>query len=1161
MNPIETYLQQLRDIHASGAGVPETSYYTPLANLLNEIGRKLQPKVKCIVGLANLGAGQPDVGLFAAHQFKGPSQGVPGQGQMPERGVIEAKPPKNDTAVTVGSAQVSRYLQTYGLVLVTTYREFVLLGKDDAGNPVRLESYCLADNEAEFWSLTLQPRKAAELHGVRLAEYLARAMLHAAPVTRPEDVAWFLASYARDAKARIESVKLPALAAVRGALEEALGLKFEGEKGEHFFRSSLVQTLFYGVFSAWVLWSRENAVTNPSAKFDWKQAAWYLHVPMIRALFEQVAAPTKLESFGLVEPLDWASATLNRVDGTAFFAAFDQRKAVQYFYEPFLQQFDPELRKELGVWFTPREIVEYMVARVDAVLRQELDIPDGLADPRVYVLDPCCGTGTYLVEVLSSIAETLRAKGGDALVAQDIKKAATERVFGFELLPAPFVVSHLQLGLLLQQLQAPLSHSKSERAAIYLTNSLTGWEPPKDPKQHLMFPELEEEREAAEEIKREKPILVILGNPPYNAFAGVSPEEEKGLVEPYKEGLNKPVSTGGWGIKKFNLDDLYVRFFRLAERRIAEKTGRGVVCFISNSSYLDDPSFVVMRQRFLREFTSLWFDNLNGDSRETGKLTPDGQPDPSVFSTKYHPVGIRVGTAIGLMVRRADNAPGGPVRYREYWGVNKRRDLLDSLGVRDLNAQYEPVKPTRENRHSLRPSKTTKAYESWPGLPELCALPPMNGLMEKRGGALFDIDRASLELRIRTYYDVKLGWEDVAQTVGGLAQDAAGFDARKTRAKVISSESYDPDHLRRYVVRPFDHQWAYYSPTPPLWNRHRPDLWAQCWAGNAFLVSRVHAARDPEGPPFYFVRGFFEDHLLIPDASAFPVRVDRVAATGAGGAKLLAGTGGAAKPASNLAAATLSYLRGLGIDNVDDDATAAGLVWMHALAVGFSPAYLVGNRDGIRRDWPHIPLPAQRSQLENSADLGDTLAALLDVESAVEGVTSGSIRAELRTIGAIARNGGGAIDPVAGELDLTAGWGHSGKSRATMPGEGRVVERDYTADELSSLKQGASGIGLTTDQALEQLGRTTLDVFLNDVAFWRNIPANVWGYTIGGYQVIKKWLSYRERTLIGRGLTSEEAREVTDISRRIAAILLVQPRLDLNYEKVKANAFAWRPDA
>jgi hypothetical protein len=245
--------------------------------------------------------------------------------------------------------------------------------------------------------------------------------LAAAPLNNPKDAAFFLASYARDARSRVEAAgHLPALAAVRNALEEALGMKFEAEKGEHFFRSTLVQTLFYGVFSAWVLWHKE----KPQRKndFDWKSAAWTLHVPMIRALFEQVATPTKLGPLGLVEVLDWTAAALNRVERPDFFARFVEDHAVQYFCEPFLEAFDPELRKQLGVWYTPPEIVKYQVARVDAALREELDIPDGLADPRVLVLDPCCGTGAYLVEILHKIGETLSERGeGEAMNSTDVK--------------------------------------------------------------------------------------------------------------------------------------------------------------------------------------------------------------------------------------------------------------------------------------------------------------------------------------------------------------------------------------------------------------------------------------------------------------------------------------------------------------------------------------------------------------------------------------------------------------------------------------------------------------------------------------------------------------------------------------------------------------------
>src|SRR5690606_21459210 len=163
---------------------------------------------------------------------------------------------------------------------------------------------------------------------------------------------------------RVEKADLPALDAVRVALEGSLGIRFTGEKGEHFFRSTLVQTLFYGLFSSWILWSKEHPPAS-GARFDWRGAAWYLRVPMISQLFEQIATPSKLQPLGLVEVLDWTAMALNRIDRAAFFDRFREEHAVQYFYEPFLQAFDPQLRKQLGVWYTPPEIVRYMVRRVD----------------------------------------------------------------------------------------------------------------------------------------------------------------------------------------------------------------------------------------------------------------------------------------------------------------------------------------------------------------------------------------------------------------------------------------------------------------------------------------------------------------------------------------------------------------------------------------------------------------------------------------------------------------------------------------------------------------------------------------------------------------------------------------------------------------------------
>ena len=729
---IEQYLTKMYNIYRTGAHVPETSFYPALEHFLSDIGKNLSPKVVCVANTKNRGAGIPDFGLFSADQLRGKLHDAdtkknPFLVQNPSRGVIEAKPLCEDIKTIIKTEQVERYWKKYGIVLVTNFRAFALIGKSPAGKPLVLESFSLAETEIEFWRLAEHPHKAALKLGGLLFEYLKRVLLHNAPLTAPQDVAAILASYARDARLRIEDIELPTIISLKQALEDALGLHFKDKKGEHFFRSTLIQTLFYGVFSAWVLWARQRNIesnqtnvfansiretTDPygiTSYFDWKIAYSLLRVRMLRALFIQVAE-IDTGAFDLIEVLNWAAAALNRVNHAEFFKSFDEGNAIQYFYEPFLQAFDPDLRKELGVWYTPDKIVRYQVERIDTVLRQEMNIADGLADPNVIILDPCCGTGTYLRAVIRRIATTLKDKGSDALFANDLKKAVMERIFGFEILPAPFVIAHLQLGLELETQGAPLSISRdsSERVGVYLTNALTGWDLPNEKPKQIAFPGFDEERDAARKVKQEKAILVILGNPPYNAFAGVSSEEENNIVEPYKKGLSSE-----WGIKKYNLDDLYIRFFRLAEKCIAEHGGRGIVSFISNYSYLSGPSFVVMRQSLLSSFDKFWFDCLNGDSRETGKITPDGKPDPSIFSTEYNKVGIQTGTAIGLMVRK-DERSERQILFRHFWGGTKKTDLIDSLNnlESDFNNDYVISNPRVDNRLNLRPQEVSTTYRN-----------------------------------------------------------------------------------------------------------------------------------------------------------------------------------------------------------------------------------------------------------------------------------------------------------------------------------------------------------------------------------------------------------------------------------------------------------------
>ena len=1164
---VEAFFADLRRIRQSGVATGERSTYTPLANLLNAVGATLKPKVRCIVEPTDQGAGHPDLYLYTEKRMQ---KGRPRKGQAPDRGVVEVKAPGDDTQAQAVRDQVSRYWQRYRLVLVTNHREFELVGQDSSGEEVTLETFRLADSEETFDQALEKPRAFANEIGAGLSEYLCRALSHKAALTEPKDLAWLLASYARDGLARVEQAgDAPALKDVRSALEEALGVSFEGKRGDHFFHSTLVQTLFYGVFSAWVLWTRSNPPAN--ATFRWQDAVWHLRAPVLQALFHQLANPMRLQPLGLVEVLDWTGAALNRVDRPAFFKRFNQGEAVPYFYEPFLKAFDPQLRKQLGVWYTPGEVVQYMVARVDRALKDDLGIADGLAADNVYVLDPCCGTGAYLAEVLRRIDANLQGKGLGALAGAMVKRAALERLFGFEIMPAPFVVAHLQVGLTLQDLDAALAEDGSERAGVYLTNALTGWEPTDKEKQVVAFPELEEERDKANKVKRDRPILVILGNPPYNGFAGMAVEEERELSNAYRETRNvrRPQGQG--------LNDLYVRFFRMAERRIAEKTGQGVVCFISNYSWLDGLSFTGMRERYLEAFDAIRIDCLNGDKYKTGKIAPDGSPDPSIFSTESNPVGIQVGTAIATLVRKKERVPGASresqtrsldsaaladkngialsrhVEFRHLWGQAKRDELL-ATAENEPAALYGTIKPMLPMGLPFLPAVVSDDWFDWPSLPDLFPV-SFPGVKTSRDAFLVDIDLDSLRARVSDYFDSALSNEEIARRYPKVMKNAARFDARAVRETLLARGGPDEASFVRFAYRPFDNRWLYWEKDTKLLDEKRADYRPHVFPANACVVTQKKPRREWSPAQAIWQLGCLD--LMDRGATCFPVWL-----TDSGVGQL----SGSSDKQPNLSAAAEKYLKAIG-------ATAEDL-FHHILAVLHDPAYRKSNSGALRMEWPRIPLPgwpdgtatctarnpgnegidASREAtlggrasrppgrrdasppkaptehaaqtFAQSAARGREIARLLDPETPVPGVTQGALRPEIATIAVPATTDGSHM--TGSDYEVTAGWGHYGAAQAVMPGQGQLTEREYTPEERA-----------TPADALPTLGDSTFDIHLNGRVFWRNVPAAVWTYKLGGYQVLKKWLSYREQSILNRPLTPEEARHFTNTARRITALLLL----------------------
>ena len=1102
---VESYFTNLRQIRATGGGTGERSSYGPLANLLNAIGKTLKPKVFCVSELADQGAGHPDFGLYEAKQVQ---KGRPRQGQTPERGVVEVKPPAEELGADGVRDQVGRYLKRYHLVLATNLREFTLVGLDTAGREVVLEWYPLARTEEEFNHGLETPRAFAREIGAGLCEYLIRALSHEAAISEPKDLAWLLASYARDGLARVDAGgDTPSLDAVRSALEESLGVQFKGEKGTRFFHSTLVQTLFYGIFSAWVLWARQKPATGIG--FNWHEAVWHLRTPVMQALFQQISQPGRLQPLGLVEVLDWTSAALDRVDRDAFFARFQEGEAVTYFYEPFLEAFDPDLRKELGVWYTPSEVVRYMVARVDKALKDDLGIADGLAAENVYVLDPCCGTGAYLAEVLRRIAANLQGRGLGALAGARVKQAASERVFGFEIMPAPFVVAHLQIDLVLRDLDAALAEDGTERAGIFLTNALTDWEGTGEGSQTVAFPELQEERDRAGRVKQDTPILVILGNPPYNGFAGMAIDEESELVKAYRSTrrVRRPEGQG--------LNDLYVRFFRMAERRIA-KTGQGVVCFISNYSWLDGLSFTGMRERYLAEFDGIHIDCLNGDKYKTGKVTPQGAPDPSIFSSDGDPVGIQVGTAITTLVRKSVHAPAESVGFRHLWGKEKPTDLIETAEA-EPDTIYDDIKPVLPLGLPFFPLAVSKEWFDWPALPDLFPI-SFPGVKTSRDPFLVDTDPVRLRARVNEYFDAAISHDELARRYPGVMKTTARFDAREVREALLERGGPSESGFVRFAYRPFDNRWLYWEAESGLLDRPRADYRPHVFDGNLWLSSSQHLRKDAPQPQSCFTEYIASLHLIERGANMFPAYLrydDKETKT-----KQLAW---------NLTIEAANYLRYLNRD-VED-------LFYHVISTLHDPAYLLANAGALKMEWPRISLPGwpegqaegAAQDLAESAARGRKLANLLDSKSPVPGVTEGTLRPEIAAI-AVPWTADG-LNMSGDDFGLTAGWGHYGAGEAVMPGQGRVEQRKYTANEVQAL--GA---------AQSVLGDSTFDIYLNDKAFWRNVPAAIWNYKLGGYQVLKKWLSYRERKVLGRALKPGEVFYFAEVARRIAEILMVTGR-------------------
>ena len=348
-------------------------------------------------------------------------------------------------------------------------------------------------------------------------------------------------------------------------------------------------------------------------------------------------------------------------------------------------------------------------------------------------------------------------------------------------------------------------------------------------------------------------------------------------------------------------------------------------------------------------------------------------------------------------------------------------------------------------------------------------------------------------------------------------KSSSGFvvhDARAVRDTLLARGGPTDSGFVHYVYRPFDSRWLYWDAGRGLLGRPSSEYRPQAFEGNLLIEAREREAK-ADFSRGTLIRGL-ADNFGNGFSSFFPLWLRN------DGLEI---DGDVTQHRPNLSPAAQRYLERLDT-RVED-------LFHHVLVVLHDPAYRKANAGALRMDWPRIPLPGwpygddseAAETLARSATRGRELAALLDPDTPVPGVTTGTLRPEVATITVPATVDGRNM--TGDDFALTAGWGHYGTGDAVMPGQGRVVERDYTADERAALGD-ATGV----------LGQTTFDIYLNSNAYWRNVPAAVWRYKLGGYQVLKKWLSYRERAVLGRVLVPEEVLYFAEVARRIGAIVV-----------------------
>ena len=750
------------------------------------------------------------------------------------------------------------------------------------------------------------------------------------------------------------------------------------------FADMQAQTATYGLFAARC---RHDPGSGP---FTRQSAVFAETTPFLRDVFGRIAGP------GIDPRIAWIvddlARLLNRADMGAVLANFGSptvgQDPVVHFYEDFLASYDPRLRETRGVYYTPEPVVSYIIRSVDRLLRDRFNLADGLADtskvkveatngnqedsPRVLILDPAAGTGTFLREVIASIRTTVAAMGLAGAWPQYIRDHLLPRLFGFELLMAPYAICHMKLALEIGVLG--LAMPQGERLNVFLTNTL---EKPDDSSSNqivLMAHEIAREASDADAVKRDKPVMVILGNPPYSGHSANKGKWIKELLRG-KDGVEETSSyfevdgipLGERQVKW--LHDDYVKFIRFAQWRI-ERTGEGVLGFVTNHSYLDNPTFRGMRQSLMDTFDDIYILDLHGNSKKK-ESAPDGGVDANVFD-------IQQGVAIGLFVKRTDGT-NGPARvfHADLWGerdAGPEGGKYGWLASNDVDTtQWTELTP-RTPRYLFIPRDETLAEEYETGWEMAKVFPTRSvGIVTARDKLAIQWSSDEMKQVATTFAGLP---EEDARIRYDLGKDAQDWQVARAQADIRSHPDSDA-HIAAVLYRPFDKRFTYYTgQSGGFICRPLKKVMRHMLAGPNIGLSTTRATEIAGGWEHVFVSKFLTQHHTVSLKEVnylFPLY------TYSTEAQENLGLGREANLTPKFIEAVSASL---GLEYVPDgtgdleNSFGPEDMFHYIYGVLHSPAYRSRYADFLKSDFARIPLTSSRSLFGDLVKLGQRLTAL-----------------------------------------------------------------------------------------------------------------------------------------------------------------------------------------